>query len=154
MRERHRLAAAKRERVAHGGGGVADDRCRHARASSAAVASALVSSAAQAAISACSSGRARDAAIAVREPLVLHQLRSSERREDALARSLGRRAEGDIAVARLEDPEQRQPRDDVAVRIAIPARSIVSHGSVAMSEVSAPSSETSTCWPCPVRSRW
>ena len=39
------------------------------------------------------------------------------------------------------------------VRISIPARSIVSHGSVATSEVSAPRRPTSTCWPRPVRSR-
>ena len=39
------------------------------------------------------------------------------------------------------------------VRIAMPARSIVSHGSVAATAVSAPRSETSTCWPRPVCSR-
>ena len=83
-------------------------------ASSAAVASALVRSAAHASISAWSSAGVRDPPVAGREPLVRLELGPAERREDTAGERVGRGAQRDVAVGRGEDPERREPRHPFA----------------------------------------
>ena len=146
---------AERARVADRGGRVAHDRRRHAarlergdrlgRSSCAA---------AQARDQRVELGRVRDPPVAVREALVLDRARAARapRRRRARTRRSARRARR-ARRSSAKIPNGARRGTTLPVRIAIPARSIVSHGSVATSEVSAPSSATSTCWPRPVRSR-